>query len=44
MSRILVPIRMGYVTGRRVFFDGLGYVTIVGGVSYAGYEAVSGDD
>lgn len=37
---IAFPFRGGYVTGRRVFIEGVGYVTIVGGTAYVGYHAI----
>jgi hypothetical protein len=37
---IAFPLREGYVTGTRVFVEGVGYVTIVGGTIYVGYRAV----
>lgn len=36
------PLREGYVSGRRVFVEGIGYVTVVGGAAYVGHEAASG--
>jgi hypothetical protein len=37
------PFRNGYVTGTRVFVEGAGYVTVVGGTAYVGYHAVQED-
>ena len=35
--------RLNYVTGTRVFVEGAGYITIVGGTAYVGNHAVQED-
>ena len=37
------PLRNGYVSGGRVFIEGVGYVTIVGGSAYGAYQWGQGD-